>query len=401
MEISSSTDPVKGALIALSRGSPPLRMGEILKATVISGTPEARIGGRAVIRIAHQTLEVRSQLSLHKGDQLILKVTQVQTGLQLTVEAVNGTAPGPVTDPLLAHLARLRPQQGGYAVLLAALGALARPEIAAYLPEGPRGLLQRLLASIHSREALARPEALRAAIRDAGPFFEARLALGDAFVYHDLKAALLRLVGALGERTDRRNRGGTPPPKAPTPHTDPPPPDPHAGPLPQPRARLHEAETLEALGTPHNLRRLAEGVLARMTLHQIATLESAEAGHPAWLLELPIRNEDGLDLVHLRIGEERRRPTGEGHPQWSADLALDLPGLGPVQVRISTDGDRVSSAFWVQRASTAQTLEAGLESLRCALEARGLQVTALACRQGPPPESRHRAGERHVIDTRA
>jgi hypothetical protein len=400
MEISAFTDPIKSALIALSRVSPPLRVGEMLKASVISGTPEARIGGKAVIRVAHQTLEVRSQLNLHEGDQLTLQVTRLQGSLQLTVEALNGAAPGPVPNPLLAHLARLQPQQAGYAVLLAALGSLTRPEIAAPLPQGLRDLLQRLLASIHSREALARPEALRAAIRDAGPFFETRLALGDPHVYHDLKAALLRLMGALSQHTGRRTLGG-PPPKPPTPNPDPPPPGPHAPPLAQPRARLREAEALEALNVPHSLRQLAEGVLARMTLHQLAALESAAAGHPAWSLELPIRNADGLDILHLRIVAEECQP-GDGDPsQWSAELALDLPGLGPLQIRISTDGHHVSSTFWVEHPSTAETLRAGLGSLHSALEYRGLRVTSLACRQGPPPEPLHRAGERHVIDTRA
>ncbi len=152
----------------------------------------------------------------------------------------------------------------------------------------------------------------------------------------------------------------------------------------------------------HELRQQTEGSLARLQLNQLASVPDASEPHPSWLLELPLRHQDQVDLFHLRIGREAAGSADAdvADRPWVVNLAFDLPGLGPVQARVAIQGEQVSTTFWAEQAGTTQAFHSQLETLRQNLQQAGLGVGDLLCRTGQAP--RPPAGPRApLMDTRA
>jgi hypothetical protein len=149
------------------------------------------------------------------------------------------------------------------------------------------------------------------------------------------------------------------------------------------------------------LSRQVEGALARVQYHQLASLPQDESNRQVWQLELPVRNEQQLDAIKLRIEERGNdRQASAESSSWRVDLSFELEPLGPVQVRIGLQGVRISSTFWAERTATTALISARLEELRQGLESVGLEVGELASRLGtaPPPETKI---TEQVLDERA
>jgi len=133
----------------------------------------------------------------------------------------------------------------------------------------------------------------------------------------------------------------------------------------------------------------AEAVLARIQLHQLAALpREGERGLLEWLLEVPIRRGEDIDLWSMRVYTEQRQPqheTRQQAPNWSIQLAFDLPGLGPMQAQVQLTGEQVSTRFWVEQQDTLPLLREHMHELHQALSEAGLDVGQLECQPGPRP----------------
>jgi hypothetical protein len=151
------------------------------------------------------------------------------------------------------------------------------------------------------------------------------------------------------------------------------------------------------------LSRHVEGALARMQYHQLASLPPEDANRQVWQLELPVKIEQHIESVKLRIEKDQHHgEDGEQQASWRVNLAFDLEPLGPLQVRIGLQGDTVSSVFWARREHTAALIAARLEELRQGLRRVGLNVGELAARQGRLPEPDVAvAADQAVLDERA
>jgi flagellar hook-length control protein FliK len=133
----------------------------------------------------------------------------------------------------------------------------------------------------------------------------------------------------------------------------------------------------------------AEAALARIQLHQLAALpREGERGLLEWLFELPIRRGEDIDLWSMRVFAEHRQKqqeTRQQTPNWSVQLAFDLPGLGPMQVQLQLAGEQVSTRFWAEHQDTLPLLREHMHELRQALSEAGLDVGELECQPGPRP----------------
>jgi hypothetical protein len=170
----------------------------------------------------------------------------------------------------------------------------------------------------------------------------------------------------------------------------PPPPPPLRGQPPSPQART--AASLQALQPAAQLRsellQQAEASVARLQLNQLASLPQGRESGMEWLLDLPVRR--GEDTVVWSLGIRRDESQGGSDqeaqgPLWTVQLAFDLPGLGPMQARVSLRGEQVSTWFWATREAALPLLQGHLQELRRGLEASGLQVGELHCLQGSMP----------------
>jgi hypothetical protein len=364
------------------------------------------------------------------GQQLTVQVKNIENGLpQLQVVAASTEALNLATvlhgaqqqqrpfPPLYANLAQLQQLQNKQQ--LDALPALVRERI------------QTFWRSLPDTSQIQKPAGLKQAMSYSGPFLEAALlniAQGQARSYPalDVQTGLLRLASAIRTqlesaslvRNDRTPAGSQTPdstlsraaaavettltatdmqkatttpnvatdkPSTPLPASnDVKPPHPQ---IPQAQARA--TASITTLTTEHLLEQLlqqTEGGLARILTQQLHA-----AGHdpqrPLWLLELPVRHEDGVDMFDLRIqrdAEEHHRAAERAHHTWTVMLAFDLQGLGPVRAQVSLVQDQISTFWWADQASTVDLFHQHLELLQHRITAVGLKVNKLHCQQGIP-----------------
>jgi hypothetical protein len=370
------------------------RVGTVLAARVL-GTNEI---GKLLLQIGGMTVEAEPQ-----GTQLPsqFQVRVLANGAQPQLEVIGEAADDRVA---MQGLRERLPQQNGYAPLLGTLDALARRPAARLLPAPLRAALATLEASVSTIDEAATPNGLKEAISRSGIFLEAQLArpAGEP-VGADFKAALLQLRRALAELPPPSTlRAPTPrTSEAPAQHTDNPVPlrqeTPQrmgdiAPPLRQrpllAQPRLDEASPDTGVDIlVGQLRETVRGALARV---EIAQLESPpQVG--VWMIEVPLRDDRGYDVLQLRI-EQEATPVGEWGGTWTVGFALDLPSLGALQGEIQLRDVRTSIRLWAQHAEAVARIEGQFVTLRQWMERAGLQLEQLACHHGiPQPASAYSA----------
>lgn len=420
------------------------RVGQVLAATVVS-SPQP---GRAELRIGNLQLAAQTgNLQLTAGQTLRLEVASLREMPVLKLLGV--LQQNPVNQALRDALPRQQP-------LSPLLNALTRLAAAGQLPPETARLVRELLVRLPEPAAVATPTGLRQALRDSGLFLEAKLARPNtppgaapganppagkgAEFAGDLKANLLRLVRVLRDSVANsapagaRGAGAAAPAAAPgggaatpsaqlaaalaaagtrglgglpgAPLLDPGAPLRRGQPPLPPAAAARFAQLEQTLGRSELLRQV-EGALARVQLNQLSSLPQDRTQPPEWLIELPVRREGETDVWALRIGREPERGGGrddgrddEDGPAWTVMLAFDLPGLGPMQTRLSLRGDSVDAQFFSREQGILPVVAEHLPVLQARLQQAGLRVNELSCRHGQipapaaPPQTR-------ILDERA
>lgn len=148
-----------------------------------------------------------------------------------------------------------------------------------------------------------------------------------------------------------------------------------------------------------DLLRQIEATLSRLQMQQLATVpRDGERGLVEWLLDLPVRRGENIDLWSMRWYREPESAAGEkpGIQGWCVQLAFDLPGLGPMQALVQLQGEQVTTRFWTQQAQTLPLLRAHLGELRQALQAAGLKVAELDCHTGSIPATDTKPGKSFI-----
>lgn len=404
----------------VTRSDSPLatwRVGQVLAATVIS-SPSA---GQSELRIGNLLVKAQTgSLNLTAGQTLRLEVTSLK---ELPVlKLLNLLQQSPVSQALRNVLPRQQP----LTPLFTALARLANTSGSGPpLDPAISRLARELLARLPDPASVSRPNSLQQALRDSGQFLESKLAQsvtarpplakGETLA-RDFKANLLRLVQVLRENvansapaTSRAAASAPataqtsaaqlssqlasslassvrlPPgmlsdPSAPLQRGMPP--------LPVPLAALAQLAKSGAPLTAQELLRHVEGALARVQLNQLSSLPVERQLAPEWLIELPVRRDTQTDIWSLRIS---RDPDGDKDtvpgtaPDWTVMLAFDLPGLGPMQTRVSLRGDRVTAQFFSQTQGMLPVISEHLPLLQARLQQVGLQVDDLSCHHGQIP----------------
>lgn len=295
------------------------------------------------------------------------------------------------------------PMQGGLAPLLADLRALVGSPAVHALPARVREALARLEASIADQRDVLDPDVLRDTMRRAGLQLEhAVRQLGAAPagraqtnpVDYDLKGALQRLVRVL---LDTLPPGVPAAPSAPG-EADVPP--------PLLQLPLHAQARMAALPTPDatvlasRILTHAQAALARIEIMQLQAHPSASPN--ACMLEIPVRGEDGFDVLQLRVDQDATGDAdaaGAGAANWSLEFTLELPALGAVQGRIRLNGSKVGVDLWVDDDAAITALDDQTAVLPHILHVLGLQLVQMRTHRGMPL-SRASVG-RTLLDTSA
>jgi hypothetical protein len=390
MTNSLSINPAQSAIGLLTTQKAIYRVGDRLMATVLTGTPSRHNGGNSIVRIGNGTVQVRSLIELSQGDVLKLQVAKLQPQTLLSVISINGVDSSTRVDPLMPHLIRLQARQGGLPDQLAVLNSIFKQASNTQLQPLLSQYIRHLLFNLASWSEVIQAGGLSQAFSNSGLFLENKLSLRKEKqrLARDFKASLLGLLHRLPDSDDRPLRRLISPPP---PHRD-------AYPVPQPRALPIEIGNYPAESIQGMLREAGEAILARLMLHQIAAAENKQ---DCWLLELPIRDGDNLDLLHLRIERERHADGDDGKSRWMANLAVDLPQLGPIRTQVNIQNKCISCIFWAEHSTTVSIIRHRLKHLENALVAIGLKVQSLSCGHGTPPPPRSGQGRRALLDTKA
>lgn len=193
--------------------------------------------------------------------------------------------------------------------------------------------------------ALERPEGVRQALLRSGLLFEANLARFPAqartAATQDFKANLLRVLN-------------------------------------EAHARERAANVLNEVTAP-----LARAV-ARLQLLQI---HAVSADGLDLLFEIPLRFHEEVELLQLRVrrdGADHKDDTAPSAPL-RIQLVFNFADTGTIHANLLLAGERISTNWWAESATTAEVLKRALPELGDRLEAAGFHVAALSSQHGTPP----------------
>jgi hypothetical protein len=183
----------------------------------------------------------------------------------------------------------------------------------------------------------------------------------------------------------------TPDHPAANPNGGPPPPYRGAALSAQPSAAPSIGADISPHETAERLLTETEGVIARTTLLQSASLpeQSAQRAEPAaqrWTFEVPFVTPQGTSVAQFEISREGRGTQADAPASvWRARFSLDVEPMGPVHALVAVAGPRTSVTLWAERVATATRLNDHAAMLGEALRAAELEPADFQFRTGAPP----------------
>ncbi|MDH5395147.1 MAG: flagellar hook-length control protein FliK [Gammaproteobacteria bacterium] len=130
------------------------------------------------------------------------------------------------------------------------------------------------------------------------------------------------------------------------------------------------------------LLRQVETSLTHLQQTQLQNMNESQAGRPLWLMELPVKNGQDIDLFQLRISQdEENRTEGEATKIWNVTLQFDLEGLGKIKSHIKMQNNIISAQFFSEKPETLNLFRKNFDYLRNRLSYNGLNVGNIDCAQ--------------------
>ncbi|ARU89144.1 flagellar hook-length control protein FliK [Pseudomonas sp. M30-35] len=360
--------------------------------------------------LAGSKLAIETPLSLKPGSLLS---AQVMGNQSLNLLPLSGRL-----DQLVLNQ-QLQSQHNSQGSLQGLFKSLQGMSERADIPSGVRTSIDKLIGALPDGQQLSDAKGLSKALENSGAFLESKLLSPQTGALPtDLKANLLKLISQLQLNL------------------------PTQGAVPGAAAGAIMAQSLPALarnllgninqnsskqqalnfplptrllqalsedGDLETLLKLAAAAVSRLQTHQLSSLAQSQVGPDGnilttWQLELPMRNQQELVPVQLKIQRDEPQKSAAQEQKdmlWRIDLAFDLEPLGPVQVQTQLARGCLSSTLWAEQPSTAKLIDSELVNLRQRLVDAGLQVSDLSCAQGTPPQGPKTALQQRWVDETA
>ncbi|OOZ36996.1 flagellar hook-length control protein FliK [Solemya velesiana gill symbiont] len=302
-------------------------------------------------------------LTQKTGIPLAYRIAQAEGKPTQTVATGNTTTP-PQTPSREISGNRTNPSSQAPPVAIKGNNAPAPSGIENGLPQNLLEALKRVLSHTIPNNEPITPERLREALQASGLFLESSLAQ-NVTPQSDFKASLLQLLLLLQRA----------PANAPT----------TSGTQQQPGTPQQPATAGAEGALGRFLAELlghAESALARVQMHQLASVPVDDQPRQTWHLEVPVSNAGNTDSFKLRIARENHATDGDDETLWTVTLNFDLENLGPVKAVLTLTDDLISSHFVTQLPESARRIERELPKLDAAFERAGLRVGRVSARQG-------------------
>lgn len=175
----------------------------------------------------------------------------------------------------------------------------------------------------------------------------------------DLRAALLNF-----QQAAREPAAADAPPQA----LRPAPPTRDAALSPQAPAAATLPEHAELSALVEHLAPQVEQALARLTLHQLASLPDGASS--AWMFEVPLATPQGTAMAQFEVERDGAGSGGGDAPApWRARFSIDIEPLGPVHVHLAMSGGKAAVSVWAERADSLAWLRGQGAELAGALPA--------------------------------
>ncbi|WP_269619276.1 flagellar hook-length control protein FliK [Zhongshania sp. BJYM1] len=426
---SFATQPA--ALNRPSGPAPVLAIDRVLTAVVVGQRAEH------LYELASGNLRMmaESQTALRHGEKLLLQVTGKDHKQRPQLQILKAET-GLVNSQLRATL----PQQQSANQLLANLSKLSTmPQ-----QQSLAGLGKEFIGVLPDKAQLSDPAGLRQAIMQSGLFLESQI-IKDTLSNRDLKRALLRLSHQISQQLDGA-KSETNIEKADTKH---PPlakeysPQTRLAPLPSEHMATKTAvesyvqsatakpKSEELPGQLHpqgrqvaslnnsdsdieilqQILRDVRGTIARQESHQLLHLQQSDKQQTQYMVELPVRGSDGIDVWQLHLQKFSHAEDDQNAPDtpqkdkqdqhnWTITLSFDLPGLGPFRARVSQQPD-LNIHFSADSSNTTELIKSQCHELVQRLEDQGINAQKIECRSEPISVDSSPSYSQSLLDTQA
>ena len=329
-----------------ARIAPPLNLGEVVRATVLSVKADA---GTVTLSVKGQALELHSSHSFRPGEIVTLKVDRSTPDIQFRLAG----------------------------------GADGRSQLPGALAGGIRIYPRLLLNIFKEAETVLRGDAMSTLIRIVGKEDAERLsALLRSLVFTRVEAErgfnfrnYLERFGFFMERQLGMAEGRT---------------------LGQGAAAQEAGENLRALFMSIEARLSAFGERAPLSLMNFigSSLKALETWHVlnsllgewdgTFLFQIPLSLAERTELAHIliNVGEERKEGKDGPVKKAAVSLFVDLDALGPLAVRADVLEGGIDCLIICEEDETVTFLSPLLGELRSSLEKAGLAAGRIECRLG-------------------
>lgn len=395
MRIDGSSSTSLGLLARAPGLIPEWRVGSVVEAVAVRDAAS----GQLWLNIGRARVPARVASGDPDGppDGEVLKLRVLRNSPVIAFETLD-TERASSPDLASDSLRRALPRQASPSALLANAGWLANhKETVSALPPKLLMALASLWEGLPTTGQLASAQGLEAAIRQSGLFLESQLgqnpsaALLDRLPLRDLKALLLSVRSLAAEQAGLRAGTNVFPPTSPAPLpmlrgafpplTDSPPS------LPLIAASADQID---------ELLHQTDGALARLTATQLI---NASAQGLAYLIEIPVRQDNDARMLRFRFERQAEPPPGQPGG-WSVEVVLTLRRGEAVHARIACQSGRIAVQLRSDSAAVVERLKMSRDALTGALTAAGLAVEQVVCLHGLPAADPGSA-RAQLVDTRA
>lgn len=460
MEINGNIPPLLNVALSSLKSSA-WREGQILQAVVVRQLSAEM----TLLKINNQQVQAENPKTLPPGT--LLKVEVASLGEKPVLKVLNQQLPNPQQvensrAPVLNQATQQAlPKQSSILPLLTNLSLITasnKSNIA--FPAPIQAIAAEILSKLPTRDKIKTPEGLKQAIKDSGIFLENKLqtaaktslptasstkappatttaegikgsleqirlsALPDspaltkvAGIENDIKGLLLRLINVVRHQIDLKasvaKQTGTTTPPGPQSSLTPSlseeiiaslaPPLAGKKPQAQPKPQPTIANLTSMLTALQELGKQTEGSAARTQLNQIISIPGTEQGPNIWSLEMPVRNQESIDLFHFVIEEEpeQRGDKDKKSRKWSVMIAVDLGELGPLHIKLQLENEQISTLFWAEKQEASKLINNHMTELAKRYKKSGIESSQLQCFHGTPPESNLKQPTTVVLDVNA
>lgn len=259
------------------------------------------------------------------------------------------------------------------------LSTLWLADQAGTLPTQAKQSIAQLLDTLATPEQISSANGLKQSLLNSGLFLESQTLQGTATQAADFKANLMRisqaLLGTLPEDLIINNREENA----------------RAGQV-NALSRHSQVSAITNMSPDTLLAQLfqdVEGSLARLQTHQLMHIQQQTSQCSHWLIEVPLRSHDGIDVLQVHIERDNHASNSNKvravqQTVWQMTLSFDFPTTGAVTAKLRWQQPTLAITFHAQRSDTYAMLNEETRSLQAVLVNQGLTEVNIQSHCGLP-----------------